>query len=104
VTWSPTTAGIALPAGPKHATAFCMIPHLHYDLYQGGLVWFCGRALANLSWLTEVLSTLPSVSDLGHRLVFTPSPSWLDPGASASDTGSESGAWNNLDLIRTHAC
>jgi hypothetical protein len=31
---------IAHAAGPKHATAFCMISHLYYDLCQGGLVWF----------------------------------------------------------------
>jgi hypothetical protein len=44
VTWSTTTAWIALTAGLKQTTAFRMIAHRYCDLYQGVLVDFCGWA------------------------------------------------------------
>jgi hypothetical protein len=68
--WS-TTAWITLIAGPKHAANFWMISHLYMKCIRG--VWSGSGALPrSLSWLAGVLSTLPN-------------PSWLDPGASASD-------------------
>jgi hypothetical protein len=47
----------------KQTSAFCMIAHLYYDLYQGV------RSVAlplSLSWLTRVLSTLPIPLWLGN--------------------------------------
>jgi hypothetical protein len=42
--WSTTTAWIALTAGLKQPTCFCMIANLYYDLCQGVLGWLCAAA------------------------------------------------------------